>query len=84
MGEEIKPLNEYENGITVFDDNLDSSNSRDIDRFFITGRHCNLDIYYLSQSYFGLTKRTIRNNCNKTFLFKKNIKRYRKFISRCM
>ena len=31
----IKPLNEYENGIIVFDDVLGSSNSRDIDQFFI-------------------------------------------------
>ena len=61
IGDEIKPLNEYENGIIVFDDNLGSSNSRFIDQFFIRGRHNNLDIYYLSQSYFDLPKRTIRN-----------------------
>ena len=50
IGDEIKPLNEYENGIIVFDDILGSSNSRFIDQFFIRGRHNNLDIYYLSQS----------------------------------
>ena len=47
---EIKPLNEYEKGIIVFDDILGSSNSRFIDQFSIRGRHKNLDIYYLSQS----------------------------------
>ena len=52
ISDEIKPLNEYENGIIVFDDVLGSSNSRFIDQFFIRGRHNNLDIYYLSQSYF--------------------------------
>ena len=40
----IKPLNEYKNGIIVFDDILDTSNSRFIDQFFIRGRHNNLDI----------------------------------------
>ena len=35
IGDEIKPLNEYENAIIVFDDILGSSNSRDEDRFFI-------------------------------------------------
>ena len=35
ISDEIKPLNEYENGIIVFDDNLGSSNSRFIDKFFI-------------------------------------------------
>ena len=34
ISDEIKPLNEYENGIIVFDDILGSSNSRFIDQFF--------------------------------------------------
>ena len=33
------------------------------------GRHNSLDIYYLSQSYFDLPKKTVRNNSNKIFLF---------------
>ena len=74
ISDEIKPLNEYENGIKVFDDTLGSSNSRFIDQFFIRGRHNNLDIYYLSQSYFDLPKRTIRNNSNKIILFNQTLK----------
>ena len=34
ISDEIKPLNEYGNGIIVFDDILGSSNSRFIDQFF--------------------------------------------------
>ena len=74
ISDEIKPLNEYENGIMVFDDVLGSSNSRFIDQYFIRGRHNNLDIYYLSQSYFDLPKRTIRNNSNKIILFNQTLK----------
>ena len=37
INDEIKPLNEYENGIIVFDDILGSSNSRFIDQFFLEG-----------------------------------------------
>ena len=37
ISDEIKPQNEYENGIIVFDDILGSSNSRFKDQFFITG-----------------------------------------------
>ena len=74
INDEIKPLNEYENGIIVFDDILGSSNSRFIDQFFIRGRHNNLDIYYLSQSYFDLPKRTIRNNSTKIILFNQTLK----------
>ena len=72
--DEIKPLNDYENGIIVFDDFLASSNSRFIDQFFIRGRHNNLDIYYLSQPYFDLPKRTIRNNSKKFILFNQTLK----------
>ena len=60
LSDEIIPLNEYQNGIIVFDDVLGSSNSRFIDQFFIRERHNNLDIYYLSQSYFDLPKRTTK------------------------
>ena len=74
ISDEIQPLNEYENGIIVFDDILGSSNSRFIDQFFIRGRHNNLDIYYLSQSYFDLPKRSIRNNSNKIILFNQTLK----------
>ena len=74
ISDEIKPLNEYENAVIVFDDVLGSSNSKHIDQFFIRGRHSNLDIYYLSQSYFDLPKWTIRNNSNKIFLFFQTLK----------
>ena len=74
LSDEIKPLNEYENAVIVFDDVLGSSNSKYIDQFFIRGRHNNLDIYYLSESYFELPKRTIRNNTNKVFLFNPTLK----------
>ena len=37
ISDEIKPLNQYENGIIVLDDILGSSYSRFIDQFFIRG-----------------------------------------------
>ena len=72
--DEIKPLSEHENGIKNFDDILGSSNNRFIDQFFIRRRHNNLDFYYLSQSFFDLPKRTIRNNSNKIILFNQTLK----------
>ena len=74
ISDEIKPLNEYENGIIVFDDISGSSNSILRDHFFIRGRHINIDIYYLSQPYFDLPKRTIRNISNKINLFNQTLK----------
>ena len=74
ISDEFKPLNEYENAVFVFDDVFGSSNSKYIDQFFIRGRHNNLDNYYLSQSYFDLTKRTIRIKSNKTILSNQTLK----------
>ena len=56
------------------DEILGSSNSKYIDQFFIRGRHNNLDIHCLSESYFDLPKRTIRNNSNKFILFNQTLK----------
>ena len=69
INDEFKHLNEYENGIIGFDGFLGSSSNRFLDQFFIRGRHNNLDIYYLSQSYFDLPKRTIGEKSIKTLLF---------------
>ena len=74
IGDEIKSLNEYKNGIIVFDDILCSSNSKFVDQFFIRERHNNLDIYYLSQSNFDLPKRTIRNNSIEILLLNQTLK----------
>ena len=57
IGEEIKPLYEYENGIIVFDDVLGLSNSRDIDKFFIRGLYNNLDIYFFIEIALWFTKK---------------------------
>ena len=74
IGDEIKPLSEFENATVVFDDILGSSNSRYVDQFFFRGRHNDLDIYYFSQSYFDLRKKTIRNKSNKIILFNQTLK----------
>ena len=41
MVEEIKPLKDYGNNFDLFDDILGSSNTKNIDQFFITGQHIN-------------------------------------------
>jgi len=74
IGEEIEPLSEYEKAIIVFEDFLGSTNSRCIYQCSIKGRHNNLNIYYLSQSYFDLLKRTIQNNSNKIILFNQSLR----------
>ena len=50
---EIKKINKYKGSIVIFDDMLGARNSSQIDEFLTRGRHENLDVYYISQSYFG-------------------------------
>ena len=64
----IQHLENFENITVVFDDMLLSKQASILDLFFTRGRHNKIDIYYISQSYFHLTKNTIRNNSILLFL----------------
>ena len=71
---EIKPINKYKRSVVTFDDMLGSKNSSQIDEFFTRGRHEDLDVYYISQSYFGLPRQSIRNNSDRLILFKQTLR----------
>ena len=71
---EIKPINKYKGSVVIFDDMLGAKNSSQIDEFFTRGRHENLDVYYISQSYFGLPRQSIRNNSDRLILFKQTLR----------
>ena len=71
---EILHLEDYGNKTIVFDDTLGSKEAKDIDAFLTHGRHENLDIYYISQSWYELPKNTIRNNCSRIMLFPQTLK----------
>ena len=53
---------------------LGAKNSSQIDEFFTRGRHEDLDVYYISQSYFPLQRQSIRNNTDRVILFKKTLR----------
>ena len=71
---EIKPINTYKGSVVIFDDMLGAKNSSQIDEFFKRGRHEDLDVYYISQSYFGLPRQSIRNNSDRLILFKQTLR----------
>ena len=71
---EIKPINKYKGSIVVFDDMLGARNSSQIGEFFTRGRHEDLDVFYNSQSYFGLPRQSIRNNSERLILFKQTLR----------
>ena len=71
---EIKPINKYKGSVVIFDVILRAKNSSQIDEFFTRGRHENLDVYYICQSYFGLPRQSIRNNSDRLILFKQTLR----------
>ena len=71
---EIKAINKYKGSVVIFDDMLGSKNSSQIDDFFTRGRHEDIDVYYISQSYFCLPRQSIRNNCDRLILFKQTLR----------
>ena len=71
---EIKPINKYKGSVDIFDDMLGAKNSSQIDQFFTRGRHEDLDVYYISQSYFALPRQSIRNNSDILILFKQTLR----------
>ena len=71
---EIKPINKYKGSVVIFDDMLGDKNSSQIDEFFTRGRHEDIDVYYISQSYFGLPRQSIRNNSDRLILFKQTLR----------
>ena len=71
---EIKPINKYKGSVVIFDDMLGSRNCSQIDEFFTRGRHEDLDVYYISQSYFALPRQSIRNNSDRLILFKQTLR----------
>ena len=53
---------------------LGARNCSQIDEFFTRGRHEDVDVYYISQSYFALPRQSIRNNCDILILFKQTLR----------
>ena len=71
---ENKPINKYKGAVVLFDDMLGVRNCSQIDEYFTRGRHEDLDVYYISQSYFALPRQSIRNNIDRLKLFKQTLR----------
>ena len=65
-------LNKTKKSLIIFDDCVTEKNQEVMSAYFTRGRHNNCKSFYLSQSWFDLPKKTIRNNSNFIILFKLN------------
>ena len=70
----IKPINKYKGSVVIFDEMLGARNSSQIDEFSTRGKHEDLDVYYISESYFALPRQSIRNNSDRLMLFKQTLR----------
>ena len=77
---EIEPINKHKRSVLIFDVMLGARNSSQVDEFFTRGRHKDLDVYYISQSYFGLPRQSIRNNNDRLILFKQTLRDVEKYL----
>ena len=71
---EIKPITKYKGSVVIFDDVLGVGNSSQIDESFTRGRHEDLDVSYISQSYFSLPRHSITNNSDRLILFEQTLR----------
>ena len=70
---EIKRINKYKRSVVIFDDMLGTRNCSQKDEFSTRGRHDDLDVYFISQSFFALPRQSIRTNSDRIILFKQNL-----------
>src|SRR6218665_2210002 len=57
----------------IFDD-LQLEKQNMCEKYYVRGRHNNVDCFYLAQNYFKLPRQTIRENANLFFLFPQDTK----------
>lgn len=67
----IKPSEAKPNSVIIFDD-IACEKHDNIRNFFTMGRHSNVDIFYLGQTYSYIPKQLIRDNSNLLILFKQD------------
>lgn len=59
------------NSLIIFDD-ISTEKHDNIRNFFAFGRHSNIDIFYIGQSYSKIPKQLIRDNANFLMIFKQD------------
>ena len=65
-------INEKKKNLVTFADCVNERNQMVMDSYYTRGRRYSCNCIYLSQSYFQLPRRSIRNNTNTLILFKLN------------
>ena len=65
----------------IFDD-LQFTKQNKCEKYYIRGRHSNVDCFYLAQNYFMLPRQTIRENANFICMFPQDSKECKSHLLR--
>lgn len=68
----IHPSEAKSNSIMIFDDIASQKQNFNVTLYFSQGRHNNIDVFYLGQTYSHIPKQLIRDNANFIILFKQD------------
>ena len=68
-----RKLSSEKKNLMVFDDVLHEKQNT-CESYYVSGRHSNVDCFYLAQQYFKLLRQTIRENANFLCLFPQDLK----------
>ena len=52
-------IDKYKESVVIFDHMSGAQNNSQINEFYSRGRHEDLEVYYISQSYFALPKKVL-------------------------
>ena len=70
---EIKPIDKYKGSNIIFDDMLGAQSCSQKDEFYTRRKNEEIDVYYISQSYFGLPRQSIISNTDKLIQSKQTL-----------
>lgn len=68
-----RELDPNDKNLMIFDDSILEKQYK-CECYYTRGRHSNVDCFYLTQDYFKLPRRTVRENANFFCLFKQDVK----------
>ena len=71
---DLKPIDKDKGSVVNFDNMLGTRKSSQNDEFYTRVRHENLDVCYISQRFFGLPRKSNRNNSDRIILFKQTLR----------
>jgi hypothetical protein len=76
---DTKDLDKTKKNLMIFND-LQLEKQSTCEKYYIRGRHSNVDCFYLAQNYFRLPRQMIREKANFICLFPQDLEEFQSYI----